>query len=260
VPATLPTRVFDPCRGRRVIEKRAWSCLQRCRKLLSLEEIPLPVPIEQWIEWPLQYRFGFTDLSYLGDDVLGATFVKEREILIDEQAVYHDGRCRFTCAHELAHMILHGRLRPEFRETPELGPGSDNFLERQADRFAAAFLVPLPLLEDEILRVFEDCRADKVKCTWELMQPSVESEWMWRTLLLPMITRRFGVSLSTAINRCSDIEPRIPKASPLLPLEFTRTLLHRSERQQQLETVQLVDGVPQKRDLFTATEAPTTKD
>ena len=90
-------------------------------------------------------------------------------------------------------------MRPEFRETPELGPGSDDLLERQADRFAAAFLVPLPLLEDEILRVFEDCRIDKVKCTWELMQPSVESEWMWRTLLLPMITRRFSVSLSTAI-------------------------------------------------------------
>jgi len=216
-----------------------------------LDQVPLPIPVEEWIEAPLGFHFGFADLSHLGDGVLGATFVREREILIDEQVVYHDGRCRFTCAHELGHMLLHARLRTEFHETPELGPGSTDFTEREADRFAAAFLMPLPLVEAEILKVFADCRMDKVRCTWELMQTTRESEWMWRKLLLPMLTRRFSVSLSTAINRCSDIEPRIPSPRPLLPAQFVDALLHRSERGDELDAIRLVDGVPQYGDLFT---------
>lgn len=249
--ANLPTRVFDPSHGRRVVERRAWSCLQRCRKLLGLDELPLPIPVEQWIESPLGFRFGFTDLSYLGDGVLGATFVREREILIDEKVVDHEGRCRFTCAHELGHMMLHGKVRTEFHETSELGPGSNDSVEREADRFAAAFLMPLPLVEAEIVRVFDDCRMDRVRCTWELMQTTRESEWMWRKLLLPTLTRRFGVSLSTAINRCNDIEPRIPARRPLLSAEFAEALLHRSARSDELEAIRLVNGVPQYKDLFT---------
>ncbi|NLX20224.1 MAG: ImmA/IrrE family metallo-endopeptidase [Phycisphaerae bacterium] len=247
----LPTRVFDPSYGRRVIERRAWNCLERCRNALGLGQIQLPIPVEQWIESPLGFHFGFADLSYLGEGVLGATFIREREILIDEQVIDHDGRCRFTCAHELGHMLLHQKVRPEFHETSDLGPGSDDMIEREADRFAAAFLMPLPLVEAEVIKVFDECRMDRVRCTWELMQTTRESEWMWRKLLLPMLTRRFGVSLSTAINRCNDIEPRIPSPRPLLPAEFVESLLHRSVRGDELDAIRLRDGVPQYADLFT---------
>ncbi len=247
----LPTRVFAPRYGRRLIEGRAWSCLQRCRKTLRLDQFPLPVPVEQWIECPLGIRFGYSDLSYLGDGVLGATFVRSREILVDEQVVRHEGRCRFTCAHELGHLMLHGKVSAEFHETAQLGPGSDDLTEREADRFAAAFLMPLPLVEAEILKVFDDCRMDKPKCTWELMQATRESEWMWRKLFLPVLTRRFAVSLSTAIYRCSEIEPRIPNATPLLPAEFVDRLVHRSHRQDELDSVRLVNGCPQYQDLLT---------
>jgi len=247
----LPTRVFDPSYGRRVIERRAWSCLQRCRKSLGLDQIPLPIPVEQWIESPLGFHFGFADLSYLGEGVLGATFIREREILIDEGVTDHEGRCRFTCAHELGHMLLHDKVRTEFHETNDLGPGSNDVVEREADRFAAAFLMPLPLVEAEIVKVFDDCRMDRVQCTWELMQTTRESEWMWRKLLLPVLTRRFGVSLSTAINRCNDIEPRIPSPRPLLPAEFMEVLLHRSARGDELDAIRLSNGVPQYADLFT---------
>lgn len=249
--AKLPTRVFDPSYGRRGIERIAWNCLERCRRGVGLEHTPLPVPVEEWIEFPLGFRLGYGDLSYLGDGVLGATFVEGSEILIDEQVVQNEGRCRFTCAHELGHMVLHGKLRTQFHETLALGPGSDDKVERQADRFAAAFLMPLPLVEAEIVKLFDESGMDRARCTWELMQSSRESEWMWRKRLLPMLTRRFGVSLSTAINRCTDIEPRIPEPQPLLPAEFADMLLRRSTRRNELDAIQLSDGVPQYADLFT---------
>jgi Zn-dependent peptidase ImmA (M78 family) len=254
VSASLTARIFEPRRGRRQVEQRAWSCLERCRRKLRLDQIPLPVPVEEWIEGPLGIRFGYADLSHLGDGVLGATYVEEREILIDEQVLDHDGRCRFTYAHELGHLVLHAKVQSEFHETREMGPGSSNRYERQADRFAAAFLMPLPLLEREILRVFDEHCMDKLRCTIELMKTTPESEWLWRRRLLPVITRRFEVSLSAAAIRCSDIQPRITEPQRLLPDELAERLLRPAEREGELDSIQIVEGVPKRLDLFSASE------
>lgn len=57
---------------------------------------------------------------------------------------------RFTAAHELAHIMLHpGRM---FRERPISGPRLDeqNPMEREADKFAAEFLMPEKLLRTRI--------------------------------------------------------------------------------------------------------------
>ncbi|MBN2562333.1 MAG: ImmA/IrrE family metallo-endopeptidase [Phycisphaerae bacterium] len=229
--------------------------MERCRRKLRLDQVPLPVPVEEWIEGPLGIRFGYADLSHLGDGVLGATYVESREILIDEQALTHDGRCRFTCAHELGHLVLHAKVQSEFRETHELGPGSSNLYERQADRFAAAFLMPLPLLEREILQVFDEHRMDKPQCTIELMKTTPESEWLWRKRLLPKITRRFDVSLSAAIIRCSDIQPRITEPRRLLSDELAERLLRPMESKAELDSIEIVEGVPKRQDLFSLAES-----
>lgn len=255
MPSSLTARIFEPRRGRRQIDERAWRVLERCRRKLRFDQTPLPIPIEEWIEGPLGIRFGYADLSHLGNDVLGATYIEEREILIDERVLAHEGRCRFTCAHELGHMTLHAKVRGEFHETEELGPGSSNLHERQADRFAAAFLMPLPLLEREILRVFKEHRMDKARCTIELMKTTSESEWLWRRRLLPVITRRFDVSLSAAINRCSDIQPRITEPRRLLPEELGERLLRPADREAELDSIQIVEGVPKRHDLFSLAES-----
>jgi len=254
VPSSLTARIFEPRRGRRQIDERAWRVLARCRRKLRLDQLPLPIPVEEWIEGPLGIRFGYADLSHLGKDVLGATYIEEREILIDERVLAHDGRCRFTCAHELGHMTLHAKVASEFHETDELGPGSSSLHERQADRFAAAFLMPLPLLEREILQLFKEHRMDKARCTIELMKATPESEWLWRRRLLPVITRRFDVSLSAAINRCSDIQPRITEPQRLLPEELSERLLRPAEPDRGLDLIQLEAGVPRQRDLFNDAE------
>ena len=255
MPASLTARIFEPRRGRRQVDQRAWSCLERCRPKLRLDQIPLPVPIEEWIEGPLDIRFGYADLSHLGDGVLGATYVESREILIDEQVLTHDGRCRFTCAHELGHLVLHAKVQSEFRETRELGPGSSSRYERQADRFAAAFLMPLPLLEREIFRILDEHRMDRAQCTIEMMKATTESEWLWRKRLLPKITRCFDVSLSAAIIRCSDIQPRITEAPRLLPDELTERLLQPTESNAELDSIEIVQGVPKRQDLFSIAES-----
>ena len=127
------TRILQPRRGRRQIERKALDCIEECCGKLNLSQVPLPVPVEDWIEGALGIAFGVADLSHLGDGLLGAAYTKEREILIDERVLEHEGRYRFTCAHELGHIVLHSNLRDIFHETPMAGPGSAEKVEREAD-------------------------------------------------------------------------------------------------------------------------------
>lgn len=257
MPAKPPARIFEPRFGRRVIDARAWACLERCRKKLGLDEIPLPVPVEEWIEGPLRIGFGISDLSHLGANVLGAAFVRDREILIDEKVLEHEGRCRFTAAHELGHIMLHRSVAMTFHETAETTLDSPHEVEREADRFAAAFLMPLPLLEREFIRILDGAGLHRSRCTALMMQPVAESEWLWRRRVLPVITRRFDVSLSAAVNRFNDIQARIQDATPLLPFELVERLTRPRPDTRDLDGIEIVNGVPARRDLFTDIEEQT---
>ena len=55
--AVQPAKLLEPRRGGRQTDQRAWSTLERCRTRLSLEELPLPIPVEEWIEGPLGIQF-----------------------------------------------------------------------------------------------------------------------------------------------------------------------------------------------------------
>ncbi len=258
MPSAIPSKVFEPRRGRLQIDRRAWTCLERCRRKLRLDEIPLPIPVEDWIEGPLGIRFGFTDLSHLGDDILGAAYVSEQEILIDERVLAHEGRCRFTCAHELGHLTLHRSVRAVFHETSSVGSfSSTDRYERQADRFAAAFLMPTPLVEREILAIFDENKLNRADAVIEMMNPTLESEWLWRKRILPAITRRFDVSLSAAVNRFRDIQPRVANTRPLLPREFEELLLQPVTDRQKFDSIWVADGILQCRDLFSPAGSTT---
>lgn len=246
----IPTHVFDARHGRRQIDGRAWACIEKCRRKLGLDEIPLPIPVEDWIEGPLGITYGITDLSHLGDDVLGAAYAEEREILIDQKVLDHEGRARFTCAHELGHLVLHRHRQTVFEETAEPFARNRNRLEREADRFAAAFLMPLPLLELELVRVLDETGLNRTACIVEMMKTTVESEWLWRNHFLPAAVRRFDVSRTAAINRFNDIEPRLDERRPLLPFDLIPRLLAPPRLQPELQDVQVVDGVPVRRNLF----------
>lgn len=234
---------LQPSAQVRRVERRAMETLQQCKQLLGIEQVPLPVPVDVWIEHPLGFSFGIADLSYLGSDVLGASFIREREILIDERVVSHEGRYRFTCAHELAHLTLHAKIRRVFQETAP-APGSNDRYERQADRFAAAFLMPVSLLVRELFRVADATHLDRASCITELMMDSAEAEWLWKKRFLPAITARFGVSLSAAIFRFSDI--RLRDSKPFLAAGLKSRLLRQVEPDSPLRSMKLVNGFPQR--------------
>lgn len=250
--------VLEPTRGRRMINARAWEHLERCRRKLGLEHIPLPVPVESWIEGPLGIRLGFDDLSHLGAEVLGAAFVQEREILIDSKGLEHEGRLRFTCAHELGHIVLHRKVRTVFHEHASIGTftNADRY-ERQADRFAAAFLMPVPLLETELLRIFKQRKLRSGKAVVELMQQTEESQWLWSEVVLPAITRRFGVSLTAAVYRFYDVQPKMRYARPLMPRPLIESLVRGAVTSAFSDSIWIENGVAKVRNLFTeSSETP----
>lgn len=80
--------------------------------------------------------------------------VKKGTILIDERLsqTRSNGRLRFTCAHELAHWVLHKNL---YSGTGNIAAyngqcssdESQGTIERQADALATALLMPLPQIK-----------------------------------------------------------------------------------------------------------------
>lgn len=73
-----------------------------------------PIPVEKIIERGLNLRLGYYDLrkKLKLDDVLGATYVNERLICVDQSLTenHNEGRLCFTFAHEAGHWVLHRTL------------------------------------------------------------------------------------------------------------------------------------------------------
>jgi hypothetical protein len=189
---------------------------------LGIKEIPIPVPVEQWIEGPLAIRFGVSDLSHLGKDVLGAAFISEGEIVVSETLLSNDGRFRFTCAQELGHFILHQHLNQAFRDT-DVEPGTRGDCEHEADRFGAAFLMPATMVMREVFDICAAHSLDPGRFMAALMESAPETRTVWKRIMLPAMTRKFGVSLSAAVFRFRELV--LPNGTPFIPAGQVQALL-----------------------------------
>ena len=220
---TLPTNVFKrpPVKWCR-IEEKAERLLEECRAFEGKERVPLPIPVERWIERPLDYRFGVEDLSRYGPGVLGCVFIDEREILVSDR-IRNDGRFRFTCAHELGHMVLHAGKGKTFHERGELEPGSDIEVEREADRFAVGFLMPNVELMLQLDEIVSDHALDLEQTLLAITGESTESRQLWTRLLVPELCRRFDVSRQALVYRLGEI--RFRDGKPLLPKQIASELV-----------------------------------
>lgn len=143
------------------IEHRATDLLARVAEW-SGKPLRPPINVDQIIEGYLKLDLAFTDLSVmLGlPNVLGATFLKDRRIFIEESLEIggHEGRIAFTMAHEVGHWELHRPLieareasaplfsTKDLPEQPAIVCRSDDGkrppVEVQADMFAAHLLMP----------------------------------------------------------------------------------------------------------------------
>jgi Zn-dependent peptidase ImmA (M78 family) len=129
--------------------------------------LPAAVPIEKIAEWlglNIEYQCLRKNGLILGETVYDKTFlpvfnidknryelifVNDNTILLDESLLdsRYEGRLRFTCAHELAHWLLHKDLFTGMRQIAAQGnlrKSSEEhpIAERQADYLATALLMP----------------------------------------------------------------------------------------------------------------------
>jgi Zn-dependent peptidase ImmA (M78 family) len=112
-----------------------------------------PIPVEKIIERGLSLKLRFTDLrkKLKLDDVLGATYVKEEMICVDQSLTEHqnEGRLCFTFAHEAGHWVLHrehiNRACRQGSDDPFIFcriKDAKQKIEWQADYFASCLLMP----------------------------------------------------------------------------------------------------------------------
>lgn len=129
-----------------------------------------PIPVEAILESYLGLRIEFDGLSSMfGEDVLGACYMKQKRIVVDEsldptQDARTEGRYRFTLAHEAGHWSLH---RTYFISDPRQGvlfsDDGPSFvcrkntrkesMEWQADKFATHLLMPERMMRSEWERI-----------------------------------------------------------------------------------------------------------
>ena len=119
-----------------------------------------PIDVDEIVEGLLELDFEVTDLrEVLGmQDVLGATWLEDGLICVDQSLEGKEGRFAFTVAHEVGHWVMHrpiiemekGTL-PLFAAKPDEAPkpaivcrsrAYKQPAEWQADQFAARILMP----------------------------------------------------------------------------------------------------------------------
>lgn len=143
-----------------------------------------PIPYERIIERDLELILDIDNLKdRLGfDDVLGATYINDRKVVIDSK-VENDPRFPFTCAHEIGHWVLHRQFfeddpkqqllfeirRPSVvcRKSQEKEP-----IEWQADYFAANLLMPRKLFCEYFQILCQKYSLSTNKSTWQIRDPA----------------------------------------------------------------------------------------
>lgn len=206
----------------RRVERKAWDVIRLCFEAKKLSVFPMPVPVEEWIEGPLDIRFTIADLSGLGRSVLGQAIARPPEIRLSHTLVNQEARFRFTAAHELGHLFLHTRFAADFRDSTD-GDFLEQKIEHEADRFAAAFLMPIPAMCVEYPRLASEAGREPLALLDSVAAGNAEATAIFRESIAPHLSRRFGVAQSTAIRRFSDV--LLPTGARALPIETIKTLL-----------------------------------
>ncbi len=127
-----------------VIEQGAADLLEQYAQW-SGRPADIPVPVEVIAEGMLGYDLDISDdWDIHGQEWLGGIVFDENVICISPQVEAHEGRYNFTIAHELGHHVLHRQHYIERLGTSILcrESGDKPLVEQQADRFAAALLMP----------------------------------------------------------------------------------------------------------------------
>jgi Zn-dependent peptidase ImmA (M78 family) len=110
--------------------------------------------------------------ALLGDEVSGLLVIQDGSGVIGVSVSQAPTRQRFTIAHEIGHWVLHREKMPVFIDKHFLQPyfaafrnaasatGTDR-LEREANSFAAALLMPVPAIRSAVSQFDADVSDDE---------------------------------------------------------------------------------------------------
>ena len=121
--------------------------------------ITLPVPVEDIAEHYLGYQIDFVNEGLFSDpEILGGIDFDENKIHVNASVEDHDGRYAFTIAHEIGHHVLHrdAYLKENLEGEKEIlcrDARNKPRIELEADRFAAALLMPAQSVRDILSQV-----------------------------------------------------------------------------------------------------------
>ena len=179
-----------------LIEEAAESLLQRYQEF-SGDSI-LPVPVESIAEHLLGYDLEITDEGLFSDpNFLGGISFETNTIFVNASVESHEGRYTFTVAHEIGHHVLHKDIyEAQISDHSQIlcrEQKKKPLIERQADRFAAALMMPRELVRNSSA-VQEQRRVAKTLPQAIELANSVKAECGF-----------FNVSLSALVNRLKDL-------------------------------------------------------
>jgi len=141
------------------------------------------------------------------------------------------GLYRFTIAHELGHLAQHKYLRLDrFVDDAGCLSLSESFLsylEVEANRFAAYFLMPSKDVFEELIRFFGLRGVNPDDYLAMLTFPTDRSLWWWKHRVLPFLTESFQVSLTAMMIRCRTLQVG---THTLLPAQLESEVLAPSGR------------------------------
>ena len=121
---------------------------------IGQSSISTPIPVEDMAEHYLGFAIDITDEGLFSDpDFIGGIDFDAEKIYVNTSIEDHDGRYAFTVAHEIGHYVLHKAAYLENHNGGEKKILSrDTFekpqIEVEADRFAAALLMPSTLIRE----------------------------------------------------------------------------------------------------------------
>ena len=129
------------------IEARAQKFIEGYEEHIG-SRVNAPAPVESIAEHYLGYTIDITNEGLFADPhyLVGIIF-DENVIRVNAAVESHEGRYNFTIAHEIGHHVLHRDqyLTARDGETPNIMCREINkkpLVERQADQFASALLMP----------------------------------------------------------------------------------------------------------------------
>ena len=141
--------------------------IRAAKVLESLGLLTPPIPVER-----VALHLGLqVERAQLGDNISGLLVIQDGRGMIGVSATHPPVRQRFTIAHEIAHFVLHREIMPVFIDKQFLRPylavfrdaassTGTNHLEREANAFAAALLMPARMVRAAVAELGVDADDD----------------------------------------------------------------------------------------------------